>query len=455
MANIAKGDTEAAIQELTLFLNSDFVNDEALFMLGACMMSKGLNGLSYVLTSAALEARQARSGKSFPEAMMNLGAACKAEHQHDNARRIWLDALDVETLPVERAKIMTNLSGLHVGEGCPEKAIEWCDRAIAEDPQNRGARTNRGIACLEMGRWREGWEGYAHTYATGDRTQRRYGELPVWDGSPGKHVIVFGDQGVGDELFYASCLPDMARVCRKVTFDCHPRLVNLFRRSFPDMAVHGTRKDLTELRWMRTCDAEASIGLADLPQFFRNTDAEWGSGAAYLRADPGLPKQGLRIGVSWTGGSKRTRTDLRSIPIDMLLPILRARPDAHWHSLQYTPDAAREVCELEERSGVRISHYPGWVECFDYDRTASFVSGLDLIVTVTTAVHDLAGGLGVPNWVLTPSRAPWRFQLKGERLLWYASTRLFRQERDGDWSHPVQRIAEELAGVDNRGLQAA
>ncbi len=450
-ACVLKGEVDEAIRKCGEYLNGDFFHDEALFMLGGCFMAGGMNGLAAVCTTAAIEARAAQN-KTFPEALMNLGGIYKSEHRNDMAATIWAEALKQETIPRERSKIMTNIAGLYVNEGQPETAIEWCDKAIKEDPKNFGAKVNRGMACLELGRWREGWEGWKNTYATGDRRRRYYGDtIPEWNGQMGKSVIVYGDQGVGDELYYASMLAEMGRLCRKVTLDCHPRLTNLFARSFPDFDVHGTRKDLTELPWLRDCDAEAAIGMADLPCLLRNTADEWGEGKAYLKPDretvAGLPGGGLsptRIGLSWTGGTKRTRTDLRSLPIEALEPILRARPDAQWFSLQYTPDAARQVCELEERTGIRIAHYPGWVECFDYDRTASFVSSLDLVITVCTTVHHLAGSLGVPVWTLVPSRPSWRYQVKGERLPWYASARLFRQENDGDWSGPIGWVAKEL-----------
>jgi tetratricopeptide (TPR) repeat protein len=459
-ALVAKGAADAAIQKLSEFLNDDFYNDEALFMLGACLQAKGMNGLSAVITSAAIDARTAQK-RSFPEALMNLGAAYKAEHKNETAMRVWADALRQESLPRERAKILTNIAGLYVNERDPLKAIEYCDRALNEDPRNAGAKANRGLACLELGRWREGWLGYQATYEAGDRTRRNYPGIPEWDGTLGKHVIVFGDQGIGDEIYFASCLTDMQRACRKVTLDCHPRLPGLFSRSFTGIEIHGTRKHLSELEWLHDSDAEAAIGISDLPRFFRNADDEW-RGEPYLKAADGhyldgtgtaersvlrnSAKSPLRIGLSWTGGSKKTRTELRSLDISALEPILRARPEARWFSLQYTPNAAREVCELEERAGIRISHYPGWVECHDYDRTASFVASLDLVITVTTAVHDLASALGVPNWVLVPYRTSWRFQPLGdERLPWYDAARLFRQKRDGVWDDPIQEIAGRLA----------
>lgn len=457
-ALIVKGDFDEALNVLSEFLNGDFFNPEALFMFGACLMEKGKNGLAAVITSAAIDARAAQ-GQAFPEALLNLGGAYKNEHQHATAARVWDDALRHETLPRERAKIMVNIAGLHLADADAEQAIAWCDRALAEDPQCDGARANRGMACLLAGHWREGWEGWSHTYASGDRQRRRYGErVKIWDGRAGQHVIVWGDQGVGDEIYYAQSLRDLGRMSRQVTFDCHPRLEALFRRSFPDFTVHGTRKHLTALDWLPDCDADAAVALADLPGFFRNSADDWGNGGAYLRADPGwhglrpapVVERGWgippRIGISWSGGSKKTRADLRSIPLAQLEPILRSRPDAQWFSLQYTPEAARQVCELEERCGVRIAHFPGWVECHDYDRTASFVASLDLVVTVCTSIHHLAGALGVPVWTLVPSRPSWRYGGKSETLPWYNSARLFRQERDGDWSAPIARVAAALAG---------
>jgi len=447
---ISRGEVDHAINTLSGFLNSDFYHDEALFMLGACYMSKGLNGLGAVATSAAIDARKAR-GKDFPEALMNLGGCYKAEHQNDIASRVWADALNCEPLPRERAKIMTNIAGLYVNEGNPEIAVDWCDRALKEDPHCVKAKVQRGMACLELGRWREGWEGWAYTYAAGDRTMRSYGNIPVWDGSEGRHVIVWGDQGIGDEIYYAACLKDLARVSRKITLDCHPRLPGLFKRSFPEFEVHGTRKNLSELPWLRNSDADAHVCLADLPGFFRN-NGEWDR-KPYIKADPypDLNHSGfaghLRIGLSWTGGTKRTRNDLRSVPIDLLEQILRARPDATWYSLQYTPEAARDVCALEEKTGIRISHFPGWVECYDYDRTASFVSSLDLVITVCTTAHHLGGALGVPTWTLVPKRASWRYGVKGETSPWYGSVKLFRQQVDGDWAGPINCIASELEAM--------
>ncbi len=210
--------------------------------------------------------------------------------------------------------------------------------------------------------------------------------------------------------------------------------------------MHGDRKTLTELEWLRDCGAEASTAFSDLPGFFRNTQDDWGTGAAYLDAVPSFRSDdgSLRIGLSWTGGVKKTRSELRSLPLNLLEPILKTLPQVNWFSLQYTPNAAREVCELEEKTGIRISHFPGQVECFDYNRTAEFVASMDLIITVCTTVHHLGGALGIPTWTLVPSRPSWRYQVTGETLPWYKSARLFRQGPGETWEPVVQRVADAL-----------
>lgn len=448
---IMRNEYDSAIRVLGNFLNGDFFHDEALFMLGGCFAAGGMNGLGAVLTSTAIDVRKAK-GKQFPEALLNLGAAYKAENKNELAERYWLESLKHETVPKERAKILCNIAGLYVHEGQPEKGVHYADLALKEDPNAHKAHANRGMACLELGRWKEGWEGWRHTYASGDRTKRSYGDLPEWDGSPGKTVIVWGDQGIGDELFFASALNDMQGVCKKVILDCHPRLPKLFKRSFPEIEVYGTRKDLSELPWLDGSGADAHIALADLFSFFRNADEDW-PGVPYLKAEhmAVYMREPLRVGLSWTGGSKVTRQHLRSMPLEALEPILQARPDAKWFSLQYTPNAAREVCELEERTGIRISHYPSWVECYDYDRTASFVASLDLVITVCTTVHHLGGSLGVPTWTLVPSRPSWRYMAKGDRLPWYNSVKVYRQERDGDWRGPINRISRDLMSFEGKG----
>jgi hypothetical protein len=448
--NLDRGEMDAAISNLLEHLNGDPLDEAALMMLGAAFISKGQTGIAIALTRQAIEIRGKR-GRTFPEALTNLGTAFKMENRNEAAAEIWSMALECEDVPSERAKILCNLGSCFVHEGKPAQAVKYYDEAMRLSSDMPEAAYNRSLAYLEQGRWREGWQGYHAGFKTQHRPARRYVGVPEWDGTPGQTVIVWGEQGVGDEILFASCLPDMIRTCKRVILDCHPRLEATFKRSFPGVEVHGTRKQLNDLRWMDNCDADASICISSLPMFFRNSDASF-PGTAYLNAGTELspasfnrmplPGRPIRIGISWAGGTKKTRSDLRSIPLPEFAGLIGSI-DADRYSLQYTDTAAREVCELEETTGLHLRHYPGRVQCRDYDKTMSFIASLDLVITVCTTAYHAAGALGVPVWCLVPSKPAWRYADKGQ--LWYGSARFFRQAPDEEWSAVLARVQDALA----------
>jgi Tfp pilus assembly protein PilF len=425
--------------ELAERLNADFYDPEALFLLGKLYMDQGKNGLGAVLTSAAIDA-----SPHFLEAKINLGAAYKAEHKNDIALSVWKDALRCEMAPNRRAQVMVNIAGLFLTNGTPDQAVRWCEKALEEDPNCWRAYADRGFAFLEQGRWEDGWEGL---YLAHSKAGKRDCALPEWNGAAGQKVFVYGGQGIGDEIFFASCLNDMASLSDKIVFECHPRLTELFKRSFPDVEVHGRTAGVRE--WLLESDVDCSIGLAQLPWHFRKSDDDW-TGEPYLKNHPGChgaPRGGpTKIGIAWSGGTKKTNQAARSVSLEALTPIIDTWREVEWHSLQYTADAAREVCEFHERTGLRIEHEPGWVECEDYDRTASFVATLDLVITVCTSVHDLAGALGVPCWTLVPRQASWRHAHNS--YPWYGCAKPYRQdEAETTWTGVIESIAQDLRGV--------
>jgi hypothetical protein len=264
----------------------------------------------------------------------------------------------------------------------------------------------------------------------------------------GKRVIVWGDQGLGDEIMAASCIPDLIADASSVTFDCHPRLRDIFTRSF-GIECTGTRKT-SNLEWLRGRQYDVSVPITTLMTIYRS-NGEW-PGAPYLRA-PAMKLAGDRsfmpyikrpIGVSWAGGVASTRAHVRSMELKSLEPLFLAK-DAEWYSLQYHDSASNEVLRFEESHGVHVKHFPGILTAENYDRTAELVSGLDLVITVCTTVMHLAGAMGVPCWVMTPNRPPWVMGIEGDTLPMYRSVRLFRQRpEEKDWSGVHARIIDAL-----------
>jgi ADP-heptose:LPS heptosyltransferase len=269
-------------------------------------------------------------------------------------------------------------------------------------------------------------------------------EEPMWNGEQGT-VVVYGTQGLGDELSFASMIPE---ACEKadIIVDCDHRLEGLFKRSFPQAKVYGTR--FKEAKW--TAKVDYSTPVDCLASMFRNKTEDF-PGTPYLKADPERRLQWRAlfdtmrkpvIGIAWTGGRKNTGKRKRSLTLDQLEPILRSI-DATWVSLEYV-DHADHIEAFRKKTGIQIHEWKRATQTQDYDDTAGLVAELDCVVSVTTAVIHLAGALGKDCFCLVPSLPRWWYRIEGDTSPWYKSLRLYRQPKGESWDKPIEQIANTL-----------
>jgi tetratricopeptide (TPR) repeat protein len=331
------------------------------------------------------------------------------------------------------------------------EALEAYDRAIALQPGFPVARFHRALARLLVGDYANGWPEY-ETRLVSEEHPRRPGSCPRWDGSAlaGRTIWVYGEQGLGDEIMFASCLPELVARARRCIIECNPKLESLFQRSFPQAVVFAAQPErpVSEVLNAETVDCEVPLG--SLPLYMRRARPDFPPHRGYLRADPQRVATwrerlsslgtGLKVGISWRGGTHVSRSPLRSIPLPQWSPIFDAAP-AQFVSLQYG-DNAGELEDFSARQGRRIVH---WQEAIDdYDETAALVCALDVVVSVCTAVIHLGGALGRPVWVMVPSNPEWRYGSAGDGMPWYPSVRLFRQRAFGEWPPVIAAVANEL-----------
>lgn len=147
----------------------------------------------------------------------------------------------------------------------------------------------------------------------------------------------------------------------------------------------------------------------------------------------------MKVGIAWAGNPNHHQDAARSIPLQVLLPVFQL-PGAIFYSLQKTVPSPDHPL-LETLSNVRTFAFQ------DFMDTASVVSELDVIISVDTAVAHLAGALGKPVWMLLQHSPDWRWFLDRDDTPWYPRTRLFRQSKRNDWTHPVARVAGALQSL--------
>lgn len=352
------------------------------------------------------------------------------------------------------ARALAVLSTVANAEGDIAEAEAHARAAATINPEETLAHQNLALALLKRGAYAEGWQEYearkqleAHA-----GNYLRY-PFPEWEGGElaGRTIFVYAEQGLGDEIMFASCLPDLVSRVKRVMVECEPRLKTLFQRSFPECGVFGRPRTVTNA-WTRSLDPQPQVqtAIGSLPRFFRRSESDFPAHSGYLRADAariaswrerlaGLG-QGLKVGLSWRGGLMRTGRVRRSLELDQLLPLLR-RTDIGFVSLQYGK-VTDELAAFARRHRMSLPHWDDALA--DYDETAALVCALDAVVSVCTSLVHLTGALGKPVLVMAPSSPEWRYRMSGATMPWYPSARIYRQARPGDWGSVVEQVHVDL-----------
>jgi len=349
---------------------------------------------------------------------------------------------------------LSNLGWILLEKGDHAQGLKLLDAALARDPGDHETRLVRSYMNLKRGEFESGWRDYEARHHSRFAMPRQ-SDFPQWDGTPldGKTLLVRGEQGFGDQIMFASCLHEAIARAGRCIIECDPRLVALFRRSFPTAIVEASAPPAGHAAWTRQgLSVDCQIPMGSLPRLFRNRWEDFPRHAGYLHAAPERVAHwrvrldalgpGAKIGLSWRGGVAVTRRHLRSLALQEFLPLLRL--PAKFVSLQYG-DCASDLNALSREHGVILPHWQDALD--DYDETAALVCALDLVISVCTAVIHLAGALGKPVWILVPAVAEWRYLDRGEVMPWYPSARLFRQTTSGPWQEVLRQVAEQTSSL--------
>jgi hypothetical protein len=379
----------------------------------------------------------------------NLGTIQETLYLFDAAENSFRKAMNCATSDAQKGAALQKWACMLVNKGDFVAGYEMAVRCRKYKPDSIKNNANLGMSALALRNWREGWPLYDSIIGfDNSRRKHQYKGEPVWDGSPDKRIVVYGEQGLGDEISFASMLPDAIARSRSVVLDCTDRLAGLFRRSFPLATVYGTRWE-AGLGWDKThAEIDASISVGGLGKFFRNDDKDF-PGSPYLVADPDrvamwkhlFSKEGKPvIGIAWSGGVGWTGDRYRQWTLDELLPVLRS-VDAVWVSLQYK-DAGKEIAAFRAANpDIDLRQYSFGTLTQDYDDTAALVASLDLVFTMQTAVVHLAGGLGKDCWTFVPRGSQWRYGTTEKTLPWYKSVKLYRQGKDWPWAEAIADLS--------------
>ena len=442
---IERGDFVNAWPIASEFLNEFPDNPKALYLAGSIMRSMDHTGVALSLFRRALA-----FAPEQPNVWMHFGACLHDSNQYEDARQAFRK---VQSLLPADPMPLANIAASFVQEGKCNDALVYANKALAIDPNSKIARIAKAFASLGLGRWADGWE-YAEALYGETLRIRVYNppekEEPMWDGSPGKTVVVQADQGLGDMIMFAQCLPDMVKDCKQVIVETNKRLAPMFRRNFPGITVYDTLKQSDGVEWPAQYEIDAHIHISYLGKFYRTRNDDF-TRTAYIEACPEKRAHWSKwleqfprpwIGYAWKGGIPKTNAQARSMQLSDLAPFIKLGGTPI--SLAYQ-EVGLEIARWNIDNHEQIVA-PNIDNSEDYDWTAALIAELDHVVTVQTTVAHICGAMGKKATVLVNNIPQWRYSFGGDSMMWYPenSVRIYRQKHgEIGWQHVIARAASD------------
>jgi hypothetical protein len=365
----------------------------------------------------------------YPEALANLGNALGLQGRHDQAIANFRAALRSNPgLAHAHVSIATSLAAQHAFDA----AASECATALRMIPGCAEARYCLAMIELVRGRMTEGWRLFEARLELPSAPPRPAAP-PAWNGGPldGRRILVYAEEGHGDTIQFCRYISLLAAHA-EVTLQVPTALVRLLAGS-PGAArvVDRLSSDLT---------FDLHCPLLSLPLRFGTLLETIPAATPYLTADPDAvaawrtrlaAQPGVKVGLAWAGNKLYQNDRQRSIPWNRLTP-LAGIPGVALVSLQNG--------DVEHTAAATLGLLDWTDELNDRADTAALIAGLDLVISVDTAVAHLAGALGRPVWLLNRYDTDWRWLLDRDDSPWYPTLRQFRQPRPGDWDTVLQDV---------------
>tara|TARA_R110000772_G_scaffold4094_8_gene14492 strand:+ start:10985 stop:12403 length:1419 start_codon:yes stop_codon:yes gene_type:complete len=438
-----KKEYKTANQLLAAYLVEHPKDDGALFLYGRLM-----NECENPAIAVMCYQHNVDNGYATWQNWLNLGHSYDQLSEAKKAEKCYLKALELEP---NNEMALTSLGTCYVQQYRSQEAVKVLEKVIASNPEAGKARSSLGFAYLQLREFGKGWDHYEAGYGKLQwRTERKYIDEGLWNGAKKKsqHVIVHGEQGLGDQIAGAEIINDMAEDVSIQAVEVTPKLANLFKRSFPDLDIRDTLGE-HGIDWPHAKTIDSHCGFFTGHKWYRRKSSDY-SGKPYLRADTDrrlmwralFDSWGKRptVGIAWSGGVAVTHRGARRADLNAWLPILGM--DCDFVSLEYK-NRKEDIAALQRRRKIKIHEFPFATQSDDYDDTAALVAELDFVVCVPTSIVHLAGALGVPTMCMVHDTPNIHYGCTGDDMPYYGSVELFRR-KNNEWPKAVSAVVKTL-----------
>jgi hypothetical protein len=332
-----------------------------------------------------------------------------------------------------------------------EEAVGALLRAIALESENAAAHVLLGEILLARGEMLPGWAECEWRVRVPERALYPAFPSPVWNGMrlPGSRIVVLADQGYGDCIQFGRYLRYVAERCERVLLFCNPEIAPILG------TMQGVGDCFTTFEQFPFPPHAVHCRLSSLPWIFGTEVDTIPEPGPYVFADPEkvsrwrerlnqqvgpIGKGSKKVGLSWRGSPKHENDRRRSLRLSQLTPLAAAQD----HGVTFV-SLQKMVPENDRDAWETFRGMPDFSDQLtDFGETAALIACLDLVITVDTSIAHLAAAMGKPTWVLISKACDWRWILNRTDSPWYPSIRLFKQNQCGQWTAPIQAVADAL-----------
>ena len=376
------------------------------------------------------------------EAYNNMGIALEDLGDLEAAIKSYKQALKIKP---DYAEAYNNIGNAFWDKGNLEAAIESYTHAFTIKPDYAQAHANQSYAYLFKRDFTRGWAQYEWRWKTDDYCKAFIkSNKPIWHPSSEQRVLLWAEQGIGDEVMFASFILELYAVTSKLIVQLDKRLIPLFYRSFPkDIDFRSANDHVSENEY------DANIPMGSLAQYFRPTVESFkATSKGWLSADKekvkdlrtSLLSDGVErlVGISWDSLDKKTGARKKTIPLNQLAQSLSS-PTVKLVNLQYG-DVSDEIKKLKTSFDIEILQVSHVDNKNDLDSLAALIEACDEVVSIANVTIHLAGALGKNSRVLLPCSPNWRWGQTNMKGDWYDSVKILREREIFDWKTSLTHL---------------
>lgn len=373
----------------------------------------------------------------YLQAQNNLAVLLMASRDYDAAEAMIRDAL---RLAPNSAVLLTSLGSCLRNGGRLEEAEEAYLAAIAASEKLFEAKWNLALVQLAKGAYQEGWSHYRYR-PSANRTRHVLPEKTLPAKLLDHQIVLEGEQGLGDELFFLRFVPDLITRGAIVSYAGDDRLSGMAARALPGLAEPAS-PIIPE-------GSGLAVSIADLPYLLSSSEVPVSLRIAPLEGHLAMVRQLIQslgpppyTGFTYRAGLRREGALHKEAPLAELASLLRERPGTLINLQREL--SVEEQHNLEAQFHGRVLGVAG--DDTDLETMIAVMACLDEYIGVSNTNMHLRAAVGKSGRVLVPHPADYRWMAAG-RSPWFPDFHVYRQSTDGDWAAAFASLSSDLSTV--------